>query len=128
MLCKNMGLKLAIVSALFLLSACSQPEAAKPVEDQAKAEPAVAPKVADKAAIADSAATPADVQTFIERREGCDHFRGEEGYDEERAKNIREQLDTLCTGSDAQLAALKAKYAGRADVMAKLSAFEETIE
>ncbi|MES2027180.1 MAG: hypothetical protein V4448_16645 [Pseudomonadota bacterium] len=41
---------------------------------------------------------PADAARFIERRDGCDHFRGEEPYDEERRKFLLDNIATLCTG------------------------------
>ena len=50
--------------------------------------------------------TPEDVATFQERRTQCDHFRGEEPYDETRARFLTEQLGKYCAGSDAELAKL----------------------
>ena len=32
------------------------------------------------------ASRPSDVATFVERRDTCDHFRGEEPYDEGRGE------------------------------------------
>ncbi|WP_188379384.1 hypothetical protein [Oxalicibacterium faecigallinarum] len=53
------------------------------------------------------ASTPTDVQYFIERRDGCDHFRGEYPYDEERGRFIAKNLKDLCTGTDKQLKKVK---------------------
>jgi hypothetical protein len=105
-------------------------------QDKAGPAPAAATSMekavaAEKPALdssSDAAVVPEDVRTFVARREGCDHFRGEEAYDEERGRFIRENLEELCTGTDAQLAALKEKYANDKGVIAKLSGFEETIE
>lgn len=71
---------------------------------------------------------PADVARFIEKRDGCDHFRGEEPYDEERRKFLLDNIATLCTGTDNQLAQLKKKYAGRPEVIRKLNDYELRIE
>ncbi|WP_076591850.1 hypothetical protein [Herminiimonas arsenitoxidans] len=71
---------------------------------------------------------PADVARFIEKRDGCDHFRGEEPYDEERRKFLLDNITALCTGSDNKLAQLKKKYAGRPDVIGKLNEYELRIE
>lgn len=71
---------------------------------------------------------PADVARFIERRDGCDHFRGEEPYDEERRKFLLDNITALCTGTDNKLAQLKKKYAGRPEVIRKLNDYERRIE
>jgi hypothetical protein len=132
MLCKIMDCKNAILFSLLALAACSKPP--MPQEGSGKSETGSAAAVAKDAQAAPekanvtASAIPADVTAFVEKREGCDHFRGEEAYDEERGRFIRENLEKLCTGTDATLAALKAKYAKRAEVMQKLSEFEITIE
>ena len=77
---------------------------------------------------------PREVRVFIERREGCDHFRGEpvpEPADDpkgERRKRIEAALRTLCTGTDAELARLRARYRNDAAVAAALADFEDDIE
>jgi hypothetical protein len=72
---------------------------------------------------------PADVATFVEERQQCDHFRGEDAYDEARAKEINTALDRYCTGTDARLAKLKAKYSkGPAAVATALGEFKDRIE
>jgi hypothetical protein len=76
----------------------------------------------------DGGALPPEVQAFVERREGCDHFRGEEPYDEERVAYITHQLDQLCPGTDAELARLKREYAQAPEVMEVLLRFEERVE
>ena len=73
-------------------------------------------------------AFPPDVAGFIERRDGCDHFRGEEPYDEERRLFLLQNMKELCTGTDRHLAGLKKKYAGQPDVMEKLNDYEARIE
>lgn len=71
---------------------------------------------------------PADVLAFIEQRDMCDHFRGEEPYDEERRVFLEQNMIELCTGSDRKLAELKAKYLGNDTVRAALAGYEVDIE
>jgi hypothetical protein len=71
---------------------------------------------------------PEDVARFIERRDACDHFRGEEAYDAKRREFLEQQTIKLCVGSDEQLAGLKKKYAGNKVVMTKLDDYEPEIE
>ena len=67
---------------------------------------------------------PADVQRFIEQREGCEHWAGEPDYDEARRKQIEEAVRELCPGVDTQLAKLRKTYADNPRVMAALADFE----
>jgi len=71
---------------------------------------------------------PADVERFIERRDLCDHFRGEEPYDRERREFLHQHLAEFCAGSDKQLAELKEKYRGNKAVLEKLDQYEAQIE
>ena len=71
---------------------------------------------------------PGDVASFIEQRDLCDHFLGEEPYDEERRKFLEKNIIELCTGTDSKLANLKKKYQGNAAVIERLSVYEEDIE
>jgi hypothetical protein len=71
---------------------------------------------------------PQDVARFVERRDACDHFRGEEAYDAKRRQFLEQQTLKLCVGSDKQLAELKKKYAGNKAVMTKLGDYEPEIE
>ena len=70
-----------------------------------------------------------DVAAFLDRREMCDHFRGEiSGEPGKRNDELIESANKYCTGTDAQLKALKTRYAGDPAVMAKLNELEEKIE
>ena len=69
-----------------------------------------------------------DVEKFKERRDLCDHFRGEDPYDEERRKFLEENLKKYCAGTDKELAYLKAKYKNNKSVMKVLDKYEEKIE
>lgn len=71
---------------------------------------------------------PKDVAAFMERRDACDHWRGEAGYDAERRKDIEWSICQSCPGTDAELAKLKGKYAGNKAVMDKLSGYETEVE
>jgi hypothetical protein len=71
---------------------------------------------------------PQDVSQFVQRREACDHFRGEEPYDAARRADLAQKLRQLCTGTDLQLRALKQKYRNRPSVMSKLGDYDPAIE
>jgi hypothetical protein len=71
---------------------------------------------------------PKDVATFMERREACDHWRGEEGFDAARRAEIQRGMCQSCIGTDAQLAHLKHKYRAAPDVLMQLAGLEPQIE
>lgn len=74
--------------------------------------------------------TPQEVSAFIERRDLCDHFRGEIP-DPEQVEAMREtlrQIDRYCTGTDAALASLRARYGSDSRVMEKLDRYDATVE
>jgi hypothetical protein len=71
-----------------------------------------------------------DLGTFIQRRAECDHARGEfpDPPDPHRVREVVMQVAKYCTGTDAQLAALKNHYRLDAEVLHRLAAFEPLIE
>jgi hypothetical protein len=73
---------------------------------------------------------PRDVQRFVDRREGCDHMRGEipARADGPRMQDIGRQIDRQCKGTDKELAQLKKKYAANSTIMQILNQFEADIE
>ncbi len=71
---------------------------------------------------------PADVARFIERRDACDHFRGEDPYDQERREFLNQKMTELCAGTDAELSRLKSKYRNDKKVASKLNEYEAQIE
>lgn len=77
-----------------------------------------------------SAAIPRDVQRFVDKREGCDHMRGEipEPGDKRRMQEVNREMQKLCKGTDKELAQLKKKYAKNPSVMRRLDEFEPGIE
>ncbi len=118
--------KILAIACLFTTMACSKPDAPKA---QGEKDDATARPVAVEANVVPAATdAPDDITRFITRREECDHFRGEEAYDEERGRFLRENLERTCKGTDAELAELKRKYANRDDLTKRLSEFESTIE
>ncbi|MBB3310454.1 hypothetical protein FHT78_002197 [Rhizobium sp. BK196] len=77
---------------------------------------------------ADVSKLPEDVRAFMERRNGCDHYRGEDSSDAERRTQIDRELQRLCIGTDAELARLKRVYAGNKAVQHTLDDYEVDIE
>jgi len=75
-----------------------------------------------------AAELPADVIGFKNRRDLCDHFRGEEPYDKERRKFLSDSLEKYCKGTDKELAGLKVKYKDNEPVIDSLNKYEEKIE
>lgn len=77
---------------------------------------------------------PHEVRAFLERREGCDHFRGEPVPDAaddrggERRRQIETALRELCTGTDAERARLRTRYEDDAAIRAALDVLESDIE
>jgi hypothetical protein len=73
---------------------------------------------------------PKDVERFIEKREGCDHFRGEIPDPEQkpRMREVNREMTRFCSGTDMALFGLKRKYAKDDVVMERLGEFEPHIE
>lgn len=66
---------------------------------------------------------PADVQALIDRALGCQHWTGEEPYDEARGHEIETALTELkCDVLSLDYDELLKKYAQRTDVLATLQA------
>lgn len=79
-------------------------------------------------AATDAPPFPAEVTAFMVDRDGCDHFRGEEPYDAERAAYLEQSVRELCKGSDEKLIQLRRRYAAEPDVVVALSHYEDRIE
>lgn len=71
---------------------------------------------------------PSDVVEFKKRRDLCDHFRGEDPYNQDRRRFLEENLKKYCTGTDQELASLKMKYKNDDAVLKALSGYEVKIE
>ncbi len=82
--------------------------------------------------LAGCASAPAapELHAYLERREMCDHLRGEfpDPPDPQRMREVNEQIDVYCPGSDAQLAQLKQRYRDDPVVTKQLDALEPRIE
>ncbi len=73
-------------------------------------------------------ALPADVRNFMQRRDLCDHLRGEESYDPQRAEELEEGMEKNCSGSDKELRDLRKAYAKNPEIKAKLAKYQTEIE
>ncbi len=136
--CRLVLLAAGLVGAL---SACNRPErvAAAPVSvpapaasdaNPAASAPAAAAAEIPVAAAASSPAEalPAEIQAFRDKRDNCDHLRGEEPYDAKRAAFLKAELARTCKGTDKALAGLRKRFAHDAKALAALKDYEERIE
>jgi hypothetical protein len=58
-----------------------------------------------------AAAISHDVARYLDRREGCNHWAGEEGYDDARRAEINKAIDELkCTALDRDERSLRHRY------------------
>ena len=77
---------------------------------------------------------PADVTAFVQKRDGCDYFRGEpwpEGddkYSTGRRQFIQQKLNETCSGTDIQLKELHEKYQNKQIIKELLTGYENKIE
>lgn len=69
-----------------------------------------------------------EARVFIIQRQGCDHFRGEHGFNEQRQKFLNEQIEKLCAGTDRHLAQLRSRYTGSPETIKALADFQDCIE
>jgi hypothetical protein len=61
--------------------------------------------------VAPAAAIPHDAARYLDRREGCNHWAGEEGYDAARRAQINKAIDELrCTALDRDERVLRHRY------------------
>lgn len=73
-------------------------------------------------------AVPGEVVSFVERRDLCEHSRGEEPYDEERRRFVEERLRESCSGIDAELIHLLETYRGHPAALALLSDYPAVLD
>jgi len=67
---------------------------------------------------------PEDVKCFVDDAAMCEHFAGEEPYDNERKKEIIEGLMKYCTSAQNRMRVLKRKYNDLPDVRKILAVCE----
>nr|WP_219629821.1 hypothetical protein [Stenotrophomonas maltophilia] len=65
-------------------------------------------------------AMPADVQLFLARENTCQHFAGEEPYDDERRRELEEASAQYCEGREKIFTDLVARHRGDCAVRAAL--------
>ncbi len=123
----------AFFGALLLLSACSVVPEKEQRADKVGTESAInnvsgVPNANQVSQETQPLASSKAVANFVQRREICDHFRGEEADEPERKAFIEQQLDASCAGTDAELADLKARYAGDAEVLETLKKYDPSVE
>ena len=119
---------------ILLLAACWQAacdQANNPASvagTASQVQPAAASQPMAAASATPALALPPDAAKFREERELCDHFRGEEPYDAQRRRELEQQLNRYCKGTDARLAALRARYADQPRVIDALKDFDAQVE
>lgn len=149
----SLALLLGLGLPMAVLTACSRPEPGAPAASApaqassgavavaapspaALSEPTAAPATtaasaspgAGSAASRPAAALPPAVIAFQQQRDACDHFRGEEAYDRQRAAFLKAQLAKTCQGSDKALAALRKRFAHDPQASAALRDYDDRIE
>jgi len=85
-------------------------------------------KPAAASAPTSGAAAGQDLRDFVARRRQCDHFRGEEAGTPKRQAELDAKLKEFCSGTDAQLTALKKKYRDDKAASKTLAGFDANIE
>ena len=61
--------------------------------------------------LAVAAKLPPEMRAYVERRDACEHFAGEEGYDAERQRFLNRQIKQLrCLTLDRDRKRLRLKY------------------
>ncbi len=99
-------------------------KAAPPAAAPAPAAPEPLETAAD-APLGTSAALPPDVEAQRENAETCEHFAGEEPYDEARRREIEAAIDASCRPLHAALPALWTRHQDDPAVMATLTQWQE---
>lgn len=121
-------MKSAVITMTLMLSACASSPPVPPPPPPAKVPTTSLTSWTDNFGSVRNASIPQDVREFIIERQGCDHFRGEVGYNKERAAFLNEKIDELCTGSDKKLYDLRVKYVDDAITIKALGEFDDCIE
>ena len=70
---------------------------------------------------------PRDVQAYLERRGACEHFIGEEPFDEARRRFLRLRILQTCSGINEQGQATRELHRDNPKVLKLLEAHSEPI-
>ncbi len=70
---------------------------------------------------------PTDVQAYLERRRACEHFIGEEPFDEARRRFLRLRILQTCSGINEQGQATRELHRDNPKVLKLLEAHSEPI-
>ena len=68
---------------------------------------------------------PSDVRRLIDKRDTCEHWIGEEGYDAARQREINRNVRQSCTGVDRELDRLRRVYRHNPRVLAALKDYDK---
>jgi hypothetical protein len=128
----------ASISAMLFISACDTPET---VQTNAKSETEIAaqPEICTDAnnpvniyfqeyfgvEISGFEQYPEEMKCFVAYAVECEHFAGEEGYDEERRQFLHDAVLKYCPEAKARQSALKKKYGQNADMMQVLAVCDD---
>ena len=133
------GVRAALMASLLILAACATtreanvPTGLTPKEEAAldaaaelldDGEVAVPLTEAQLQTYPGARGMPADVQAFMVRWLDCDHWLGEEPYDEERRREIDAAVQVTCPGLDEEGRLIRSRYADNPEVLARLRDFE----
>ena len=102
-----MRTELAALLAMASCTACAVHDPRPTLQEISLCEPP-----ADEPARPDWCQWPRDVRIFANRYDACQHFLGEEAYDDERRRFLENSIGETCTGNDKQLRKLRSAYAG----------------
>jgi hypothetical protein len=70
---------------------------------------------------------PPDVQAYLERRRACEHFIGEEPFDEARRRFLHLRILQSCSGINEQGEATRELHRDKPEILKLLEAHSEPI-
>lgn len=120
-----MGARIDLAALLFVVSCagCAAHDPRPTLQEISLCEP---PE--DPVARPDWCQWPREVRAFADRYDACQHFRGEEPYDDERRRFLEKSMDETCKGNDKQLRKLRSAFAGDAEMTRVLNEFDVNAE
>lgn len=118
-----------ILAGVLVLAACHNQTPTAPAPGGSSAA-AVAPAASPSPVPAPPPPAPAqakapdEVEQLVQRIERCEHFAGEEPYDQARARELRAQVAANCRGNRAALEQLRQRHAGDPQVLNRLAGLD----